>query len=91
MRETFGTYNGMNNTPISTSHINYASCELGPKGINFLNSVSQVRGIYSLITPISTPKVSGHIDAFSYQFNETCLFGCNLQLPVDYIDIWILN
>jgi len=37
---------------------------------------------------------TGHADLiFPSSINNygTCIFGCNFQLPVENIDIWILN
>nr|WP_315247528.1 T6SS effector amidase Tae4 family protein [uncultured Flavobacterium sp.] len=90
MRETFGT------NPENVNHFSYTSSDGGAKGINFPEKLKDKKGIYSMITTEKYTKesgISGHADLI---FNGssgkgTCIFGCSFSLPVERIDIWILN
>jgi hypothetical protein len=45
-------------------------------------------------TYINSGQASGHADLlFPSNTNNlaTCIFGCNFNLPVERIDVWILN
>lgn len=90
MRETFGT------SPENINHFSYTSSDGGTNGINFPKKLKDKNGIYSMITTEKYTResgISGHADLI---FNGssgkgTCIFGCSFNLPVERIDIWILN
>ncbi|SHM16944.1 T6SS effector amidase Tae4 family protein [Flavobacterium xanthum] len=87
LRKTFGT-------PTGDNHI--TNSQSGVKGINFPNLILNKKGIYSMIArdEIQSTWGTGHADLLE---NGTCLLNCNFYdvdnnfVPVDYIDIWILN
>ena len=87
MRKTFGT-------PTGTNHI--VNSQGGTKGKDFADLIANKKGIYSMIALQSIQDTwgTGHVDLLE---NGGCLLDChfydlnNQLVPVDYIDIWILN
>jgi hypothetical protein len=90
MRETFGT------NPNNANHFSYTSSDGGTNGVNFPEKLKDKNGIYSMITTekyTTETGISGHADLI---FNGsagkgTCIFGCSFNLPIERIDIWVLN
>jgi len=88
MRKTFGTN--------QSNYTHYTSTQGGNKGENFPKLLSGKQGIYSMV---SRPEIqkdwgTGHTDLLE---NGECLLNCHFYdiknnfVPVDYIDVWILN
>ena len=83
MREIFGV------NPNNPNHKSFANAQEFTDYINTnIANGTPVKGIYSLILPSGT-NISGHIDLLLE--SGLCAAGCNLQLPIDYIDLWILD
>jgi hypothetical protein len=90
MRLTFGTDK---NNP---NYRNFTKNQGGNRGENFPNLVKGLKGIYSMVSPLEIKDswASGHADLI---FDQICPFKCHfydekLQIvPIEYIDIWILN
>ncbi len=90
MRLTFGTDK---NNP---NYRNFTKNQGGNKGDNFPNLVKGLKGIYSMVSPLEIKDswASGHADII---YDGICPFYCHfydekLQIvPIEYIDIWILN
>ena len=88
MRKTFGT------SP--TNYQNYKGFQGGLKGEKFPNLLAGKQGIYSMVSKPEIQKDwgTGHADFIE---NGSCLLSCHFYdtngnfVPVDYIDIWILN
>ena len=97
MRETFGTNPSTTSTPFNSNHISYTGSQGGVNGINFPSLLSNVKGIFSMITTetyINSGGATGHADLiFPSNTNNlgTCIYGCNFNLPIERIDIWKLN
>lgn len=87
MRKTFGT---------TSNYQHFTSVQGGTKGENFPNLLANINGIYSMITTPSIQSTwgTGHADLLE---NGACLLNCHFYdpnnnfVPVDYIDVWILN
>jgi hypothetical protein len=88
MRKTFGTN--------SSNYTHYTAAQGGNKGTGFKNLLEGKQGIYSMV---SRPEIqeswgTGHANLLQ---NGECLLNChfydinNSFVPVDYIDVWILN
>ena len=96
MRKTFGTKTGIENTPINPKHFSYDATDGGANGIEFPNKLKDKRGIYSMITTEQyrlNARTSGHADLIftdSKGFGN-CPFNCFFNLPIQRIDIWILD
>ncbi|UQD55677.1 T6SS effector amidase Tae4 family protein [Flavobacterium sp. K5-23] len=96
MRKTFGTKTGIGNTPINANHLSYNAADGGPNGIYFPNELKNKYGIYSMITTEQyrlDTSTSGHADLL---FTDSkgygnCAFKCFFNLPIQRIDVWILN
>ena len=97
MRETFGTNTSTSNTPTNANHLTFTAIDGGINGVNFPNKLKDLNGIYSMITTenynIIEKGASGHADLI---FNGsagkgTCIYGCNFNLPIERIDVWILK
>jgi hypothetical protein len=88
MKKTFGTN--------PTNYVHYTSSQGGVKGKNFPGLLTGKKGIYSMVSlqSIQNSWGTGHADLFE---NGECLLNCHFYdvnndfVPVDYIDIWILN
>jgi len=89
MRETFGTSDLNDGLPDNIKHISFTAQQTGEKGINLPNLVKNKKGIYAIIIPPEFEGVSGHVDIL--RPNGTCPSYCNFQLPVERVDIWILD
>lgn len=75
MRETFGTNPATSATPYNDKHLSFTGSDGGTNGEKFSN--------------LSThSNLSGHADLINDNY---CPGNCNFQLPVEHIDIWILN
>lgn len=96
MRKTFGTKTGIGNTPINANHFSYNAADGGPNGVDFPNKLKDKQGIYSMITTEQyrlDARTSGHADLLftdSKGFGN-CPFDCFFNLPIQRIDIWILD
>ncbi|UPQ80064.1 type VI secretion system amidase effector protein Tae4 [Flavobacterium azooxidireducens] len=91
MKKTFGTNPATSSTPYNKNHIHIDGSEGGENGINFPSLVSGLKGIYSMVS--TNPQwASGHADLIQ---DGLCVFGCHFQdtppVPIDYIDIWVLE
>lgn len=90
MQKTFGI------SPDNPFHIRISGSEGGIKGENFPQLTEGLKGIYSMVAidNIQETWASGHTDLIN---NSQCVFGCSFYIeksqimPVQYIDIWILN
>ncbi|CAH0337133.1 hypothetical protein FVB9288_02877 [Flavobacterium sp. CECT 9288] len=95
MRKTFGTNTGIGNTPINDKHLSYNAADGGQNGEDFPNKLKNIRGIYSMITTEDYDKkgASGHADLLFTNIAGfgTCVFDCFFNLPIQRIDLWILN
>lgn len=97
MRETFGTNPATSTTPLNNNHLSFEECEGGKNGILFGGLLNNKFGIYSMITKTSFNNnggASGHADLLfpsSSGNSAACIFGCNFDLPIERIDVWILN
>jgi hypothetical protein len=97
MRETFGTNPSSATTPYNSNHLSYTGVQGGTNGVNYTTLLSNIKGIFSLVTTetyINSGGASGHADLiFPSSTNNlaTCIYGCNFNLPVERIDVWILN
>ena len=95
MRKTFGTNTGEDNTPYNPKHESFSGEQGGLYGQNFPALLKNKKGIYSLITlNNSNTTVTGHADVFNGYGNnkKICSNGCFFsKLPVERIDIWILD
>lgn len=88
MKKTFGTN--------PSNYFHFTSSQAGIKGQNFVDLVASKNGIYSMVSPqnIQSTWGTGHADLLE---NGSCLLNCHFYdqdnniIPVDYIDIWILN
>jgi hypothetical protein len=88
MRKTFGT------NPSNYNH--YTATQGGNKGINFPKLLEGKQGIYSMVSrsEIHEKWGTGHSDLLE---SGKCLLNChfydleNQFVPVNYIDVWILN
>jgi hypothetical protein len=96
MRKTFGTKTGIGNTPINPNHLTFNATDGGPNGEMFPNKLKNILGLYSMITTEQYRKnggTSGHAD-LSFTDSKgmgNCRYGCFFNLPIERIDIWILN
>jgi hypothetical protein len=95
MRKTFGTKTGVENTPINSNHYSYDATDGGVNGVDFPTRLKDKQGIYSMITTEAYDRngSSGHSDLL---FTDSkgygnCAFDCFFNLPIQRIDIWILN
>lgn len=97
MRKTFGTNPTTTNTPFNQNHISFTGNQGGVNGVNFPYLLSSYKGIYSMITTedydINQNGASGHADLIFTEStgNAQCIYGCNFMLPIERIDIWILD
>jgi len=88
MKKTFGT------NPSNYQH--YTASQGGVKGANFPVLLSDKKGIYSMVSlpAIQNSWGTGHADLLE---NGECLLKCHFYdennnfVPIDYIDIWILD
>ncbi|SHF51592.1 Type VI secretion system (T6SS), amidase effector protein 4 [Flavobacterium fontis] len=88
LRKTFGTNN--------SNYHHFDSTQAGVKGKNFVNLTAGMNGIYSMVAlpSIQSTWGSGHVDIIE---NGNCWLGShffdpnNNFIPVNYIDIWILD
>ncbi|MFY7665850.1 T6SS effector amidase Tae4 family protein, partial [Flavobacterium sp.] len=96
MRKTFGTHDGANGTPINGNHSSYFPTNAANDNSLRLDFITNKRGIFS---SVSTPahdlhNASGHADLLISNGTIVpgeCITGCNLDIPLSRIDIWILN
>jgi hypothetical protein len=87
MRATFGTSNPNDGFPDNQNHISFTGQEGGKNGENYPTLAAGLKGIYMLVMPTGS-NLSGHADVIN---NNYCPGNCNFQLPVEHIDIWVLN
>lgn len=87
MRVTFGTSTPNDGFPYNENHVSFTGEQGGVNGQNYPNLVSGLKGIYMLVMPVGS-SLSGHADLI---YNNICPSGCNFQLSVEHIDIWILE
>lgn len=88
MRKTFGTN--------PSNYLRFTSSQGGIKGVNFPILLANVKGIYSMVAPDSIQSTwgTGHADLLE---NGSCLLSCHFYdannnfVPINYIDVWILN
>nr|WP_315175388.1 hypothetical protein [uncultured Flavobacterium sp.] len=90
MKKTFGT------NPINYRH--FTAAQGGANGVKFPKLMQDLKsdGIYSMVSRPEIHKTwgTGHADFLE---NASCLLNChfydtrNSFVPVDYIDVWILN
>ena len=79
----------------STEQLVHKKTDGGPNGAEFPNKLKNMQGIYSMITTEEYDKTgaSGHADLLftdSKGFGN-CPFNCFFNLPIQRIDIWILD
>jgi len=90
MRLTFGV------NPSNLKHIRITVTQGGINGVNFPNYIKGKKGIYTMVakSEILDTWGTGHADLLE---NDTCRLDCHFYdinnhfVPVDYIDIWILE
>jgi hypothetical protein len=87
MRATFGTSNPNDGFPDNQNHISFTGQEGGNNGENYPTLAAGLKGTYMLVMPTGS-NLSGHADVIN---NNYCPGNCNFQLPVEHIDIWVLN
>jgi hypothetical protein len=96
MRETFGTNPASSANPYNANHLSLTGIQGGTNGVNFPDLLKGKKAIYSMITTnqySTSTRVSGHADLLFTDSNDfgNCAFGCFFNLPIERIDIWILN
>lgn len=97
MRETFGTNPATISTSFNSNHISYTGADGGTNGENFPPLFNGIKGIFSMITTDvydNNGGASGHADLLfpnNTNGDGTCIFGCNFNLPVKRVDVWILQ
>ncbi|WP_396179772.1 T6SS effector amidase Tae4 family protein [Flavobacterium sp.] len=87
MRATFGTSNPNDGYANNPSHISLTGQQGGTNGQNYPSLTAGLKGIYMLVMPTGS-NLSGHADVI---YNNYCPGNCNFQLPVEHIDIWVLD
>ncbi|MFA5556035.1 MAG: T6SS effector amidase Tae4 family protein [Flavobacteriaceae bacterium] len=91
MRATFGINDPNDNNPYNENHYYFTASETGTNGVNLPSLVNGLKGIYTIMKP-DTPQyngITGHADIL--RPNGTCPSNCNFQIPVDRVDIWVLE
>ena len=96
MRETFGTNPATTTTPSNENHRSYTAADGGLNGADFPDKLKGINAIYSMITTEEYNKeslTSGHSDLLFTDSNGLgeCVYKCFFNLPIQRIDLWILN
>ena len=96
MRETFGTNPATTTTPSNGNHLSYTASDGGLNGVDFPDKLKGMNAIYSMITTddyYNKTSTSGHSDLLFTDSNGLgeCAYKCFFNLPIQRIDIWILN